>query len=295
MREKSGIHLVYVTEYGDEWRNVTRHIVRTEREVEHFKSKEFTEETLKVHGIEDVGVEIHMDVSVDDLIDILTVSETVREFPELSVRIDGKGYETVDLGLGYSEVMEKVKTEEGFKWFCEKISAIHIPTRRKLYATFLSRVFTQLRLARGVEDSITMISDALHNLPRYLASDDSFLYFKDDYFWSDVRDCGVMDICLDLFLVEVQIHNAMKTASESIMNKWIVKFDDLKAVDAIEELAGSRGTSVYRPALYRELGFIIVETDLKKEMILGIHGVTECIEEPFGSLAGVVVDKIREL
>ena len=47
------------------------------------------------------------------------------------------------------------------------------------------------------------------------------------------------------------------------MQKWIIKFDDLKTVDRLEKM----GVLSYKPSLYERLGLVFIQTDMsEKEM-----------------------------
>lgn len=64
------------------------------------------------------------------------------------------------------------------------------------------------------------------------------------------------------------------------MKKWIVHFDNAKIVETLERLE----ILSYIPTLYEELKFVFIRTDMSKEEILRIEGITKVTESRIGSL-----------
>lgn len=66
------------------------------------------------------------------------------------------------------------------------------------------------------------------------------------------------------------------------MYQWIVSFDTKAALDKLKQIS-----TIEFETGFTELNFVIIQSDLDKESILKIEGVTECIESRTGSLIGI--------
>lgn len=64
------------------------------------------------------------------------------------------------------------------------------------------------------------------------------------------------------------------------MQRWVVKFSDLKTVDVLKEM----GIVSYIPTYYQQLKTVFIKTDMDKEDILKIEGVESIREERVGKL-----------
>lgn len=64
------------------------------------------------------------------------------------------------------------------------------------------------------------------------------------------------------------------------MKKWVVRFNDLKTVDKLRELE----ILSYVPTLYEQSRFVFIETNMSKEEILAIKGITEARESRIATL-----------
>jgi hypothetical protein len=64
------------------------------------------------------------------------------------------------------------------------------------------------------------------------------------------------------------------------VKKWVVYFEELETVNRLEEM----GILSYKPLLHEELKFVFIKTDLAKEDILKIEGITDCRPEAIGKI-----------
>jgi len=64
------------------------------------------------------------------------------------------------------------------------------------------------------------------------------------------------------------------------LQRWVVKFSDLKTVDVLKEM----GIVSYIPTYYQQLKTVFIKTDMDKEDILKIEGVESIREERVGKL-----------
>lgn len=59
------------------------------------------------------------------------------------------------------------------------------------------------------------------------------------------------------------------------MKKWIVSFDNIEVINVLKQM----NILNYIPLFYQRCKFVLIETDMSKEDILKISGITDCREE----------------
>ncbi|RYI30548.1 hypothetical protein EVU96_09030 [Bacillus infantis] len=64
------------------------------------------------------------------------------------------------------------------------------------------------------------------------------------------------------------------------MQKWVVDYEDINTVKHLESL----GLLSYVPMFHEELKFVFIKTDMTKEQIMKIKGITNARKEYIGHL-----------
>lgn len=78
--------------------------------------------------------------------------------------------------------------------------------------------------------------------------------------------------------MEEKILSSKKEGSH--LNRWVVKFSDLKTVETLKEM----GILHYLPKFHEKLKFAFVETTMSQEEVLAIEGIESVREEAVGTL-----------